>query len=100
MRHEFVNNTTMTLNIKREKNLPITAAVFQRGQVLLSKKAGKGFSVKKKKIMTLAIDILDQIFCVIQERNSGVPRDSLWEERRWGEGEEVPAKHWCDSRSR
>lgn len=48
MRHEFVNNTTMTLNIKREKNLPITAAVFQRGQVLLSKKAGKGFSVKKK----------------------------------------------------
>lgn len=49
MRHEFVNNTTMTLNIKREKNLPITAAVFQRGQVLLSKKAGKGFSVKKKK---------------------------------------------------
>lgn len=36
--------------------------------------------------MTLAIDILDQIFCVIQEKNSGVPRDSLWEERRWGEG--------------
>lgn len=45
MRHEFVNNTTMTLNIKREKSLPITAAVLQRGQVLLSKTAGKGFSV-------------------------------------------------------
>lgn len=53
----------MTLNIKREKSLPITAAVFQRGQVLLSKKAGKGFSVKKKKIMTLAIDILPDLLC-------------------------------------
>lgn len=49
MRHEFINNTTMTLNIKRRKRLPITATVFQSGQVLLNRKTGKGFSVLKKK---------------------------------------------------
>lgn len=74
MRREFINNTTMTLNIRRRKRLPITATVFQRGQVLLNMKTGKGFSVLKK-IMTLAIDTLDHIFCVIQEENSGVPRE-------------------------
>lgn len=92
MRHDLTDNTATTINIRRGKRLPETTTVFQRGQVLLNRKG-----ISEKKIVTLVVDSLDQIFCVIQEKNSEVPRDSLWErtgakEERWREGEEEPAK--------
>lgn len=44
MRHDLTDNTANTINIRRGKRLPVTATVFQRGQVLLNR---KGISEKK-----------------------------------------------------
>lgn len=87
---EFINSTTMTLNIKRRKSIPRTAAIFQRG---LSKKTGKGVSVKKKKSWLWLLIFSTRSSVWYRKRIQGSPEILCGRKEGGGGGEELPAKH-------